>query len=140
MEDGFSRNDGTFFQGTDATVGDGFSRNAGTFFQGAERQKLTKFVRKGLQLNTLQTPNVSGTVPEPYKWNPDPLAASLVRGGKNKERRTRRQERGDRRQEMRGEERGKERRMFWQGADPDGSDQPGPSPALPLLPSVLCPD
>ena len=34
--DGFSRNDGTFFQGTDATVGDGFSRNDGTFFQGAD--------------------------------------------------------------------------------------------------------
>ena len=30
--DNFSRNDGTFFQGADDTVGDGFSRNDKTFF------------------------------------------------------------------------------------------------------------
>ena len=36
MGDSFSRNDGTFFQGTDSTVGDGFSRNGGTFFQGTD--------------------------------------------------------------------------------------------------------
>ena len=29
--EGFSRNDVAFFQGTDATVGDGFSRNDGKF-------------------------------------------------------------------------------------------------------------
>ena len=31
-----SRNDGTFFQGTDVTVGNGFSRNDGIFFQGTD--------------------------------------------------------------------------------------------------------
>ena len=36
MGDGFSCNDGTFFQGTDATVGDGLSCNDGTFFQGTD--------------------------------------------------------------------------------------------------------
>ena len=33
MGDGFSRNDGIFFQGTDALVGNDFSRNNSTFFQ-----------------------------------------------------------------------------------------------------------
>ena len=61
-------------------------------------------VRKGFQFNNLQTPNVSGTVPEPYEWNPDPLAASLVRG----EKRRRRGERkgGERRGGENREERG----------------------------------
>ena len=36
MGQGFSRNDGTFFLGTDATVEDGFICNDSTFFQGTD--------------------------------------------------------------------------------------------------------